>query len=252
MSDSLRPHESQHSRPPCPSPTQTHAHQVSDAIRPSHPLSSPSPPAPNLSQHQGLFQWVSSSYQVAKVLEFQLQHQSFQWTPARECLTVRFLCAVSYLSWALCSLSVPVRGERSRQASPRTEIKEVGCLHRIAFISFSIWWKGLFMTSFLMDHLLALWSLLILASLVTCKVWSLDLYLKKLLVYILLQNSINHLCFIRAWVPVSVFLSISLFLADSLEGKAASITQGSNPGNISLFPSLTFSSSTPDYQVPVH
>ena len=108
------------------------------------------------------------------------------------------------------------------------------------------------MTSFLMDHLLALWSLLILASLVTCKVWSLDLYLKKLLVYILLQNSINHLCFIRAWVPVSVFLSISLFLADSLEGKAASITQGSNPGNISLFPSLTFSSSTPDYQVPVH
>ena len=47
----------------------------------SHPLSSPSPPALNLSQHQGLFQWVSSSHQVAKVLEFQLQHQSFQWTP---------------------------------------------------------------------------------------------------------------------------------------------------------------------------
>ena len=47
---------------------------------PSHPLSSPSPPAFNLSQHQGLFQWVSSSHQVAKVLDFQLQHQSFQWT----------------------------------------------------------------------------------------------------------------------------------------------------------------------------
>ena len=61
--------------------TQTHVHQVSDAIQPSHPLSSPSPPAFNLSQHQGLFQWVSSSYQVTKVLEFQLQHQSFQWTP---------------------------------------------------------------------------------------------------------------------------------------------------------------------------
>ena len=57
----------------------THVHQVSDAIQPSHPLSSPSPPAFNLSQHQCLFQWVSSSHQVAKVLEFQLQHQSFQW-----------------------------------------------------------------------------------------------------------------------------------------------------------------------------
>ena len=55
-------------------------HWVGDAIQPYHPLSSPSPPAPNLSQHQGLFQWVSSSHQVAKVLEFQLQHQSFQWT----------------------------------------------------------------------------------------------------------------------------------------------------------------------------
>ena len=58
---------------------QTHVHWVSDAIQPSHPLSSPSPPAFNLSQQQGLFKWVSSSHQVAKVLEFQLQHQSFQW-----------------------------------------------------------------------------------------------------------------------------------------------------------------------------
>ena len=64
-----------------PEPTQTHVHQVGDAIQPSHPLSSPSPPAPNPSQHQGLFKWVSSSHQVAKILEFQLQHQSFQWTP---------------------------------------------------------------------------------------------------------------------------------------------------------------------------
>ena len=54
--------------------------QVSDAIQPSHPLSSPSPPTFNLSQHQGLFKWLSSSHQVAKVLELQLQHQSFQWT----------------------------------------------------------------------------------------------------------------------------------------------------------------------------
>ena len=59
--------------------TQTHVHWVSDAIQPSHLLSSPSPPALNLSQHQGLFKWVSFSHQVAKVLEFQLQHQSFQW-----------------------------------------------------------------------------------------------------------------------------------------------------------------------------
>ena len=60
--------------------TQTHVHWVGDAIQPSHPLLSPSPPAPNPSQHQGLFQWVNCLHQVAKVLEFQLQHQSFQWT----------------------------------------------------------------------------------------------------------------------------------------------------------------------------
>ena len=60
--------------------TQTHVHWVSDAIQPSYPLSSPSPLTFNLSQQQGLFKWVSSSHQVAKVLEFQLQHQSFQWT----------------------------------------------------------------------------------------------------------------------------------------------------------------------------
>ena len=60
--------------------TQTHVHWVSDAIQPSHALSSPSLPALNPSQHQGLFQWVSSLHQVARVLEFQLQHQSFQWT----------------------------------------------------------------------------------------------------------------------------------------------------------------------------
>ena len=58
---------------------QTHVRQVGDAIQPSHPLSSPSPPAFNLSQHHGLLQGVSSSHQMAKVLEFQLQHQSFHW-----------------------------------------------------------------------------------------------------------------------------------------------------------------------------
>ena len=59
--------------------TQIHVHQVGDAIQSSHPLLSPSSPAFNLSQHQGLFKWVNSSHQVAKVLEFQFQHQSFQW-----------------------------------------------------------------------------------------------------------------------------------------------------------------------------
>ena len=54
---------------------------VSDAIQPSHPLSSPSPSTINVSQDQGLFQGVSSSHEVAEVLEFQLQHQSFRWTP---------------------------------------------------------------------------------------------------------------------------------------------------------------------------
>ena len=59
--------------------TLTHVCRAGDAIQASHPLSSPFPPAPNPSQHQSLFQWVSSSYQVAKVLKFQLQHQSFKW-----------------------------------------------------------------------------------------------------------------------------------------------------------------------------
>ena len=66
--------------------TQTHTHWIGDAVQPSHPLFSPSPPALNVSQHQGLFQWVSSLHQVAKALEFQLQHQSFQWTPRTDLL----------------------------------------------------------------------------------------------------------------------------------------------------------------------
>ena len=83
MSNSLRPHLNR-STPGLPVHlhlpefTQTHVHQVSDAIQPSHPPLSPSPPAPNRSQHQSLFQWVNSSHEVAKVLEFQLQHHSLQ------------------------------------------------------------------------------------------------------------------------------------------------------------------------------
>ena len=66
--------------------TQTHVHWAGNAIQPSHPLSSPSPPAFNFSQHQGLLKWVSSSHQVARVLEFQLQHQSFWWTSRADLL----------------------------------------------------------------------------------------------------------------------------------------------------------------------
>ena len=66
--------------------TQTHVHRVSDAIQPSHPLSSPSPPALNPSQHQSLFQRVNSLHEVAKVLEFQLQHHSFQRNPMADLL----------------------------------------------------------------------------------------------------------------------------------------------------------------------
>jgi len=66
--------------------TQTHVHRVSDAIQPSHPLSSPSPPAPNPSQNQSLFQWVNSLHEVARVLEFQLQHHSLQRNPRADFL----------------------------------------------------------------------------------------------------------------------------------------------------------------------
>ena len=65
---------------------QTHIHRVGDAIQPSHPLSSPFPPAPNPSQHQSLFQCVNSSHEVAKILEFQFQHHSFQRTPSTDLL----------------------------------------------------------------------------------------------------------------------------------------------------------------------
>ena len=96
MSDSLQPHELQYSSSvldrTCqilsltdtvldniPEFAQTHVHWVSDALPPSHPPSPPSPTAFNLSQHRGHFQWVSSSHQMVNILEFHLQHQSFQW-----------------------------------------------------------------------------------------------------------------------------------------------------------------------------
>ena len=96
-----------------PEYTQTHVHWVGDARQqPSHPLSSPSPPALNLSQHQGLFKWVSSLHQGAKVLEFQLQHQSFQWTPRPDLL---------WDDW----LESPWSPGDSRESSPTPQFKSI-------------------------------------------------------------------------------------------------------------------------------
>ena len=89
VSDSLWPHEPQHARPLCPSPTSGVHPNPCPLSRWYHPTTSssvvPFSSCPQ-SQHQGLFKWVSSSHQVAKVLEFQLQHQSFQWTPRTDLL----------------------------------------------------------------------------------------------------------------------------------------------------------------------
>ena len=95
--------------------TQTHVHRVGDAIQLSHPLSSPSLPAPNLSQHQGLFQWVNSSHEVAKVLEFQLQHQSFQWTPRTDLLQHRLVGS-------------PYSPRDSQESSPTPQFKSINFL----------------------------------------------------------------------------------------------------------------------------
>ena len=97
----LWPHGLQHARPPCSHSllefTLTYVDWVGDGIQPSHPLSPPSPPALHLSQHQGLFQWVGSLRQVAKGLEFRLQHQSFQW-----------MCRTDFLKdWLVWSPSSP-------------------------------------------------------------------------------------------------------------------------------------------------
>ena len=83
---------------------QTPVYRVGDAIQPSHPLSSPSPPAFNFSQHQGLFQWVSSSHQVAKVLEFQLQHQFFQWIQSTGLFRVGWLDLLAVQGTLKCLL----------------------------------------------------------------------------------------------------------------------------------------------------
>ena len=91
--------------------TQIHVHWVDDAIQPSHPLSSPSP-AFNLSQRQGLFKWVSSSHQVAKVLEFWLQHLSFQW-----------IFRTNFLKGGL--VGSPCSPRDSQESSPRPQFKSI-------------------------------------------------------------------------------------------------------------------------------
>ena len=114
--------------------TQTHVHWVGDAIQPSHPLSSPSPPTLNLSQHQGLFKWVSSSHQVAKGLELQLQHQSFQWI-----FRVDFL-----YDWLVGSPCCP---RDSQESSPTPQFKSVSSsalslLYGPTLISVYDYWKN--------------------------------------------------------------------------------------------------------------
>ena len=94
---------------------QTHVHLVGDAIQPSHSLSPSYPPALYLSQHQGLFQWISSSHQVAKVLALQLQHQFFQWM-----FRVDFL--YSWLVWSPCS------SRDSQESSPAPQFKSFNSL----------------------------------------------------------------------------------------------------------------------------
>ena len=106
-------------RLPCPSPTpaafSNYVHRVGDAIQSSHPLLSPSPPALNLPQHQGPLQWVSSSHQVAKALELQLQHQSFQW-----------IFRIDFLQNAL--VGFPCSPRDSQESSPTPQFKSINSL----------------------------------------------------------------------------------------------------------------------------
>ena len=95
--------------------TQTHVHQVGDAIQPSHPLSSRFPPTPNPSQYQSLFQWVNSLYEVAKVLEFQLYHQSFQSTPRADLLQNGLVVS-------------PCSPRDSQESSPTPQFKSINSL----------------------------------------------------------------------------------------------------------------------------
>ena len=104
-----------------PKLAQIHIHPVGDAIQPSHPLSSPSPPTFNLSQRQDLFQGVSSSHQVARVLRFQLQHQSFQWIFRTDFFE-------DWLVWSPCS------SKDSQESSPIPQFKSINFWHSAFFM----------------------------------------------------------------------------------------------------------------------
>ena len=114
--------------------TQTHVHWVGDAIQPSHPLPSYSTPAPNPSQHQGCFQWVNSSHEVARVLEFQLQHQSFQWTPRTDLFQDGLVGS-------------PFSPRDSQESSPTPQFKSIdflalSFLHSLTLTSIHDHWKN--------------------------------------------------------------------------------------------------------------
>ena len=114
--------------------TQTHVHRVGDAIQPSHPLLSPSPPAPNPSQHQGLFQRVNTLQEVAKVLKLQLQHESFQ-------LTLRTDLLYDGLVGSPCS------SKDSQESSPTPQFKSISssvlnCLYGPTLTSIHDYWKN--------------------------------------------------------------------------------------------------------------
>ena len=114
--------------------TQTHVHWIGDAIQPYHPLLSPSPPAMNLSQHQSLSQWVSSSHQVTKLLEFQLQHQSFQWIFKTDFL-------YNWLVWS------PYSPRGSQESSPTAQFESINSsvfifLYSPILISIHDYWKN--------------------------------------------------------------------------------------------------------------
>ena len=114
--------------------TQTHVHWVSDAIQSSCPLSSPSPLAFNFSQNQGFFKWVSSSHQVAKVLEFQLQHQSLQWT-------------LKLISFRMDWLDLLATPRDSQESSPTPQFKSINSsvlsfLYSPTLTSMHDYWKN--------------------------------------------------------------------------------------------------------------
>ena len=138
ISNSLQPHGLQHARLPCPSASHGTCSNSCPSSRWCHPtispLSSSSPPALNLSQHQGLFKWVSSSNQVAKVLEFQLQHQSLQRTPRTDLLLDGLV-------------GCPCSPRDSQESSPTPQFRSINSsvlrfLYSLILISIHDFWKN--------------------------------------------------------------------------------------------------------------